>query len=282
MSPDQVRATANRLEAQVSSLETIKNGVQVAAAISASPFGLIPGSLIFAPWSLSNASQATTQILLAQASARELISKLGREAYAQEFASSRGDHSYKTGWAPRTPDTKKVNKLSKKDLAKNPLTLLSDEMFLGGAGTIASLYGLGEAGADSLKKWGKDSWQKVKTWSNGLPPWAKSLKRIGKAVPYAGSILNAVELAQAIESENWWDITNYGGSAIIDIVGLVPPLALPAAIVGVVWDIGWGIGGNVTKMVQDPSTISRAATNPWIMVPMAISPILTLAFAEFD
>lgn len=280
MSLEDVRSAARQLEANVAALDGVKFGVQMAAAASLST--AIPGSIIFAPWTLKYASQAVTDILLAQNSARELILKLESEALAQEFASSSFSNSYYSGWAPRTSDASRGRKLSKSDLAKNPLALLTDREVVNSADLLFSLYGVGEGALAAIELWGKDTWNAITDWNKSLPSWAKSIKRVGKAVPYVGSIVTVIDMVEAWEKGDTAGIINYTGSLIIDIVGLIPPAAPIAAIVGVAWDVGWGIGENVTKMVQDPGVIPRAMNNPWIAIPMMVAPVLTLAFAEFE
>ena len=238
MNPELVRALSSAIDGQTELLDHAQESLAKAAAISQNPFNymLNPGSLILAPASIGLILSANADLTYARASARELVQKLLTEAIAQEFASNASDASYILGTAWRTPDAKRVPDVSPWDFLGGIVTTGID--FLK---DVHDLVQTVDAGLEVLRKWGTDTFKSISTWWDGLPSWAKGVKKFGRYLPWVGLGVTGVDLAVELgrEDKNWWNITRYGVSAVLDIVSFIPPAAPFAAAAGLVWDIGW-------------------------------------------
>lgn len=281
MAPNEVRATAQVLHGHVASLTLVQGQIAAAAAVTASPLGLLPGDLILAPWSVGQASAASADILLAQASAIDLIHKLLHEAEAQDHASSGGDESYRSPWAPRTPDA-------------DPMPFDADdfptpwEVLEGLWNGVEKVVAWTEAGYLAVMAWIPQAVDRVKEWLDRMPSWAKTLTRIGKLVPILGAGLNIVDFIIAIREGDVLGIVRNLGAIIIDFValgaaltGVGIPVAAVIAAVGVLWDLGWDAGLTIADIMQNPAAAAQLLNqNPWLTVPFVLSPIITLALVE--
>lgn len=280
MAPDAVRTLAGSLQSQLASLDSVQVGIATAVATSLSPFSLIPGSLIFAPWSIAQAGAASLDIINAKASGYELVRKLLAEAAAQEFASMRADASYRTGWAPRTPDANRDQVIDLARLLEGPAKLLK-----GMADVLSDVASWAELAWLTVVNTAPKLVEKVASWRKSLPGWATKMAKIGRIIPILGTGVSAVDLGIAIYEGDWVQGIRHGGSIVIDgLTAILVPTGVGALIgagVGVLWDLGWDAGENIYKMSQNPdATRKYVQENPWIAVPFVISPLLTLAFTE--
>lgn len=279
MAPDQVRSSAEAIHSQVTSLDIVQGQILAATALTANPFDLLPGDLVLAPWSIGQATAASSDILLAQASAHDLIQKLFREAEAQEYASSWSDDSYRTPWAPRTPDTTPPTF----DDFPSPWELLM-ELWDG----LQKVYSWGEAAIAVIAAWMPTAEKALKTWLERQPPWVKTTLKIGKLIPILGTGLDIVDLVFAYRDGDVAGVVRSFGAIAIDALAVIAlmsgagaPVAAILALAGVLWDLSWDAGENMIEMMNNPIAAAQFFTeNPWVAIPLVISPLITFAFMD--
>lgn len=277
MNPTLVRALSRSIASQTEMLDHAQESLARAAAISQNPFrfALNPGALILAPWSIGLIVSANADLTYARASAEELVQKLLAEAFAQEFASNATDASYILGAAWRTPDAKRVPDVDPWDFLAGVVSPLR-----GIVDAVTTVAGYIDSGLTILKKYGPDVWKKVTNWWDTLPPWASGLKKFGRALPWVGTGLTVMDLASELskEDKNWWNITRYGGSLVLDVASFIPPIAPFAAAGGIIWDLGWDAGERIYNFATHiPEMTAYYQEVPWMAPIHAIAPI-TLDF----
>jgi len=265
MNPDEVRALSGQIDGQLGVLDGAQAAVALAGVMSANPlqYLLAPGALILSPWSISQTSLASVEIINARASAQELVGKLLAEAGAQEWASSDLDALYFEPVAWRTPDASKVPVLDPADFF-NPLNFIKDAV-----GTITDIWGYAQTAYEAAEQWVKPVFDKVKKWMDDLPPWVTKLGKFSKIVPWLGAGVTAVDLIIAISEGNVPGIIQNAGSLIIDgVSALLAPTGIGALIgagVGILWDVAWEYGYNIAEIINDPMALYNYYQEyPWM------------------
>lgn len=280
MNTDQVRALSGSLETQLGIIDHVQTSLATALVISNNPvaYALSPGSLVVAPWSIFQISSANADLGLAKASARELVTKLLQEAAAQGFASSAEDGSYQTGYAWRTPDARRVPELSPWDLLPN---LYNMGRFA--ASQIGTIAGTVEYTLELLVKYGGPAMREFSDWWQKLPPWASSLKKVGRALPWLGTAVSAVDLAAELmqPEPDPWQITRHSVSIGLDVASEVAtgtivgaPAGLVLAGVGIVWDVAWDTGERMVEFVEHgPEMVAYYEQEPWMAAVHILAPV---------
>lgn len=279
LDPERTRATAALIDTQVVGLEMIQAQIMGAQALSMSPLGLMPGSLVIAPWSMSQASAAYTDIVLAKGSARELAMKLRAEAATQEFVSSAADASYETGIAWRVPDARDTPKVDFDDFVPGPFRLL-EQIWREGVSFVNEWVGRFESwisfGLDAFRRWAPDAIRQFDEWWAARPGWVRGISRLGKIIPIVGTGIDLVDLAFLLKDgfvDGDWDIPGLirvGGSLVIDAVSIVAgatgvgiPVLLALQGVGILWDLGWIYGEHVADIVEHPDEYGEFLQDNW-------------------
>lgn len=288
MDPATVDALAASVEGQLAMLDRAQGSVTRAVAVSNNPlsWALDPGSLIVAPWSIAQLSTANAEITLARASARELVGKLLNEAQAQRWASDARDFSYLTGYAWRTPDANRVPAVNPWEFFGGvPSTL---RWVLDGVTTVANYL---ETGYEFLARYAAPIARDLKNWWDNLPPWANSLKRVGRALPWVGTAASAADLASELSNDppDWWQVTRHGVSIGLDVASVVAtgtvvgaPVGLVLAGVGIVWDLGWDLGDQFSGMLENPQQAAEYyQQEPWMLAVHTLSPLTLAWFGPF-
>lgn len=283
MNPEVVRDHSAAIEAQLGLLDAAQQSLTTAMVVSNNPleYLLSPGSMIVAPWSISQLALAKAEVLLAQSSARELAGKLLAEATAQEWASGAQDASYETGIAWRTPDAKTIPELDLWDVIGGPLNFLK-----GVADDVSKLYGLGEAAFLAASKWAAPLAEKFTKWWDELPPWATKLKKFGAKIPLLGSAVSGIDFAIALEDGDVAGMVRHGGSLIIDgVTAVLAPTVVGGLIgagVGILWDVGWDVSENIPAIIEDPSIVTDYyGENPWMIAVHSVFPVTNIIWGPF-
>jgi hypothetical protein len=277
MNASLVRSLSHSISAQSEMLDHAQESLARAAMISQNPlrYMLSPGSLILAPFSIGLITSANADLTYARASAQELVQKLLAEASAQEFASSASYASYILGVAWRTPDAKRVPDVDPWDFLAGVVSPLR-----GVVDAITGVAGLIDSGLTLVKHYAADTWKKITTWWDDIPSWAKGLKKFGRALPWVGTGLTAMDLATELskDDKNWWNIVRYGGSLVLDVASFIPPIAPFAAAGGIVWDLGWDAGERIYNFATHiPEMAAYYQEVPW-MAPIHLIAPFTLDF----
>jgi hypothetical protein len=278
MNPSIVRGASQTIEGQLELIEHAQGQLTLAVAMSQNPLSylLSPGALILAPFSISQMAMANAELILARGSARELVAKLLQEVEAQEFASGRQDSSYETGYAWRTPDSKSVPDLDPWDFIGGPVNVLKNL-----ADTVGTVAGYVDTGLEWLKKYGPDAMAKVTKFWDELPPWAKSLKKFGRALPWVGTAVSAVDLSVAWSKGDAWGVTRSIISIGLDVASVAAtgtivgaPAGLVLAGVGIVFDLAADAGERYVNQITHAEEMGQYyIENPWMAAVHVVAPI---------
>lgn len=285
MDPASVTALSSAVESQLGMLDQAQGSLTQAMVVSNNPlsWALEPGSLIVAPWSVSQLATANAEIAFARASARELIGKLMNEIDAQRWVSGAHDASYITGYAWRTADANRVPTVSPWEfLVGVPSTLKF------AAETVADAVGAAEDAYNTLAHYGAPVVKDLKNWWDTLPPWARVLTKVGRALPWVGTGISVADFASeyANDPRDVWQLARHGVSVGLDLAsigtGVVTPPGLILAGAGIVWDLSWELGDQVTGMVENPERVAAYyEESPWMLAVHALAPITFIVGGPF-
>jgi len=273
LNADLVASLQGSVDSQLSILDAAQNTVQSAGFVAANPLSIVisPGSRILSPTSVPQILLASAEISAARGSAAELLRKLGSEIVAQQFASSAEGISYSTGFGSPTQDNDRVSPTVDESDPFNPLNFLKDV-----AENISTVFGWGDYVYSALEAGIPEKMTQFTEWWDTLPPWAKGLRKVARALPFLGTALSLNDFVTAWVEEDTRGKWQHGGSLAFDVIGYIPNpyVALGSAVAGYLWDTSFERYSDLEYTQKHPEKVfSHYQKEPWTLVVNVVVPI---------